>query len=104
MARLNLYDIITNKNFDAQEEFNRIHSLFHDDNYVKRNGDSLHTFIEMCFYKFPVRFKGRALSLTDFNNTYGFDFEDPTIEVTNDKLIIVLYAICILSYVPCREI
>lgn len=87
MARSNLYDIITKRNFDAQREFNRIHTLFHDENYVRYNGDSLYTLVQMSFHAFPIQFRGRALSLSDFDYTHGFDFEDPDMEITNDTLI-----------------
>lgn len=87
MTRSNLYDIITKRIFDAQREFNRIHSLFHDKNYVRYNGDSLYDLVRMSFYAFPIQFRGRSLSFFDFNYTHGFDFDDPDIEITNDTLI-----------------
>lgn len=87
MARSNLYDIITKREFNVQREFDRIHSLFHDGNYVRYGGNSLYSLVQASFNAFPTRFRGRALSFYDFNCTCGFDFDDPCLDVTFEVLI-----------------
>lgn len=71
MARQNIYDIIKNTPFDAKKECARISQLFCS---CEDSGDQLYDLVNGTLLFFPEEFRGRALSLDDFNKTYGFDF------------------------------
>lgn len=71
MARRNFYDIIKNSKFNVESEYERVHHLLHSTDYTE---ETIYTMIEEAFMEFPESFRGRTISLNDFNKTYGFVF------------------------------
>lgn len=71
MERRNFYEIINNSEINLDAEYERIHDLFY---YPDIYDNSLEDIISEAFLQFPVSFRKRTVSLSDFNNTYGFQF------------------------------
>lgn len=72
MPRRNIHEIIKNAPFDVQNECRRITHLFCDK--LESRLPSLREMIDISFEGMPMEFRGRTLSLNDFNETYGFDY------------------------------
>ena len=84
MTRRNFYEIINESSFNFKAEYNRIYSLFYDGNGY---GCSVCAIVDEHFDAFPSDLIGRVQSLTDFDETYGFDFPKNPFNVTSDELI-----------------
>ena len=98
-SRANMYDIIKGRKFDVVKEYARIWNLFNTADIVGPRATSLSSYINACLQFFPDSFKGRALTLEDFNNTYGFRFPNPNELVTEDELISYCeYVITLCNY------
>ena len=87
VERTDLYNIITKKQFDVAREYARIWKLFNSGAYLGERVTSLRRHVDGCLQFFPDSFKNRALSLDDFNDTFGFKFRVPDELVTKDELI-----------------
>ena len=72
MSRRNIHEIIKNASFDVQNECRRITHLFCDK--IESGLPPLREMIDISFEGMPMEFRGRTLSLNDFNETYGFDY------------------------------
>lgn len=83
--RLNMYDIITKNEFKVSIEYERIWKLFNTNEYWDET--PLYKLVDGGLQFFPIRFRRRALSLVDFNNSYGFAFKAPHENVTIDELV-----------------
>lgn len=68
MARRNFYEIIKNIRTNITKEYSRINELFESTD----SGQSVRDMIEDAFFMFPKSFRGRTISLDDFDETYGF--------------------------------
>lgn len=86
-ARANMYDIIKGRKFDVAKEYARIWSLFNSADLVGPCTMPLVSYVKGCLQFFPDTFRGRALTLDDFNDTYGFQFNLPNESVTEGELI-----------------
>lgn len=84
MARRNFYDIITNTSFNLRAEYARLQMLFFEntDNYC-----SISDMVENSFNYFPSTLIGRTISLSDFDDTYGFNFPYNPPQLTPELLI-----------------
>ena len=87
-ARSNMYDVIKTKRFDVVKEYERIWKLFNTGDLVGPRVTPLSLSVGACIQFFPDSFKKRALTLDDFNKTYGFHFARPNESVTEDELIL----------------
>lgn len=76
MVRKNFYEIIKNSDLNLKAEYERLHKLFHQKTSILKlkSSKSLYEMIESNFLKFPEAFRGRTISLEDFNRTYNFTF------------------------------
>lgn len=72
MPRRTIHEIIKNASFDVQNECRRITHLFCDK--IESGLPPLREMIDISFEGMPMEFRGRSLSLNDFNETYGFDY------------------------------
>lgn len=68
MARRNFYEIIKNTRTNITKEYSRINELFESTDL----GQSVRDMIEDAFFMFPKSFRGRTISLDDFDETFGF--------------------------------
>lgn len=85
-ARPNMYDIITRKEIDIAHEYERIWQMFN----LAEAGNSatpLCRSIEGGMQFFPMPFRHRAVTLNDFDKTFGFSFPRPPASVTEDELV-----------------
>lgn len=87
LVRSNMYDIIKGRKFDVAREYARIWGLFNSADNIGSRITPLINLIDGNIQFFSDSFKGRALSLDDFNDTYGFKFNSPNASVTVDELI-----------------
>lgn len=86
-SRTNMYDVITKKKFDAAKEYARIWKLFNTGELVGPRVTPLSLEVSANLQFFPDSFKHRALTLDDFNDTYGFKFPSPGEAVSVDELV-----------------
>ena len=82
-----MYDIIAGRTFDPVKEYARIWKLFNTADLVGPRATELSLYVDGNLQFFPDSFKRRALTLADFNDTYGFDFGVPGEGVTVDELV-----------------
>lgn len=85
-ARPNMYDIITRKEIDIAHEYERIWQMFN----LAESGSSatpLCRSIEGGMQFFPMPFRHRAVTLNDFDKTFGFSFPCPPASVTEAELV-----------------
>lgn len=85
--RSNMYDIIKRRKFDVVKEYARIWKLFNTGDHVGPRAMPLIEYLDGNLQFFPDSFKGRALTLEDFNDIYDFRFNAPNDKVTVDELI-----------------
>ena len=86
-TRSNMHDIIKGKAFDTAKEYARIWKLFNTADIVGPRATELSLYVTGNLQFFPDSFKRRALTLADFNDTYGFNFSAPGQSVTVDELV-----------------
>lgn len=72
MARKSFYDILKSSKVNIQAEYKRIYTMLYEGTDCIMGLDSI---IENYFECLPEELIGRSLSLEDFNETYGFDFD-----------------------------
>ena len=82
--RRNFAEILKTAKIDLLQEYGRLYKLFYDtqDDY----GVSLAKECEKSFLDMP--FRGTCLSLSDFNKSYGFDFESNPKNFDIDYLVV----------------
>lgn len=85
--RSNMHDIIKGRVFDTAKEYARIWKLFNTADIVGPRATELSLYVTGNLQFFPDSFKRRALTLADFNDTYGFNFSAPGQSVTVDELV-----------------
>jgi len=85
--RSNMYDRIKRRKFDVVKEYARIWKLFNTGDLVGPRAMPLIEYLDGNIQFFPDSFKGRALTLDDFNDIYDFRFDAPDDNVTVDELI-----------------
>lgn len=95
MARRNFYEILNETPFNAKAEYKRIYTLFNDgtDSQV-----AVVEVIEEVFELFPSCLRGRTISLSDFNETYGFNFSSFVLSIELDELILFCEYVWNLCY------
>lgn len=86
-VRSNMYDIIKGRKFNVAREYARIWTLFNSADNIGPHITPMINLIDGNIQFFPNSFKNRALSLDDFDDTYGFKFNPPNASVTVDELI-----------------
>jgi len=86
-VRSNMYDIIKGRRFNVVKEYARIWSLFNSADNIGPCITPLISLVDGNIQFFPDSFKNRALSLDDFNDTYGFKFNQPNESTTVQELI-----------------
>lgn len=86
-VRSNMYDVIKRRKFNVAREYARIWFLFNSAEYIGPRVTPLIHLIDGNIPSFPDSFKYRALSLDDFNDTYGFKFNPPNESTTVQELI-----------------
>lgn len=86
-VRSNMYDIIKGRRFNVVREYARIWSLFNSADNIGPRITPLISLVDGNIQFFPDSFKNRALSLDDFNDTYGFKFNQPNESTTVQELI-----------------
>jgi hypothetical protein len=79
LSRKNIYDVINSASFDIEKEYKRVYDLFYSETLIKwgYKDYSISQLAHVCFRDFDKRFRGRAISLTDFCSTYGYNFIPP---------------------------
>lgn len=82
--RRNFYEIINGSSLNMQMEYKRIYNLFYDNAFSQ---GPIVDIVEDEFEMLPTAIRGRAISLSDFDETYEFDFPTPGISVTADDVI-----------------
>lgn len=93
MARRNIHEIIKQSSFDVKSECNRITTLFCAE--IEPNLPPLRETIDASFEGIPMSFRGRTLSLDDFNKTYGFAY--PAFYEANDVENLIGYCEYIMN-------
>lgn len=83
--RRNVYDIIKNTKIDLGREYKRLYEQFYK-TPIKPYYSSISKAIEFNFKSLDKQLIGRCISLQDFNEHYGFDFENQP----NNKDIVFL--------------
>ncbi len=86
-VRSNMYDIIKGRKFNGAREYARIWTLFNSADNIGPHITPLINLVDGNIQFFPDSFKNRALSLDDFNDTYGFKFTHPSESITVQELI-----------------
>lgn len=86
-VRSNMYDVIKGRKFNVAREYARIWFLFNSAEHIGPRVTPLIYLIDGNIPSFPDSFKNRALSLDDFNDTYGFKFNPPNESTTVQELI-----------------
>lgn len=86
-VRSNMYDIIRGRKFNVATEYARIWTLFNSADNIGPRITPLISLVDGNIQFFPDSFKNRALSLDDFNNTYGLKFNPPNGSITAQELI-----------------
>ena len=84
MARRNFYEIIKSAGINITKEYNRINELFE----TTESGQSVRDLIEEAFLEFPKSFRGRTISLEDFDETFGFHKKMFMGEVSLEELLL----------------
>jgi len=93
MARRNIYDVVRNSPFDVESECTRINKLF----CSKVEGlPALRDVIDASFEGIPMAFRGRTLSIEDYNKTYGLDY--PAYYRTDDIENLIGYCEYIMNF------
>lgn len=87
MARKTFAQVLKDANVDIEREYERLYQLFYKIKIPNSNGTAttLYEICEMGFMSFPHR--GTCLSLDDFNDFYGFHFEQKPSNFDVDYLI-----------------
>ena len=98
MARRNFYEIINESTLNLRAEYNRIYNLLYEsDNYFQY---AIIEIIDEYFDALPSHVRGRTLSLSDFNQTYGFNYQSYPFSICADDII----NICEYAYNLCSGI
>lgn len=87
MTRKTFAQVLKDANVDIEREYDRLYQLFYKFK-IPESGSPATTLYEMCeygFMSFPHR--GTCLSLDDFNDFYGFNFEQKPSNFNEDYLI-----------------
>lgn len=75
--RRNIYDILNDNNIDLSGEYSRIFNLFYVKPITSFIGDvTVYELVSEHFCLLNKKLVGRCLSVEDFDNTYGFRFEE----------------------------
>lgn len=83
MERRNFAQVLKDAKVDITKEYQRLYTMF---NSKKRN--SSHSFRDVCEYNFnKLPFKGTCLTLSDFNEYYGFNFFSRADDVDINHLV-----------------
>ena len=91
MVRRNFADRIAETGVDIQKEFDRIFTLFYNEDFRSEYSiiDRIQYCIDRKFRELPS--SNRALSLEDFDNYYGYNFHDISHPTLDDLLDICEY-------------
>lgn len=84
MARRNFYEIINGSPLNLKAEYNRIYTLFYKGTAYD---DAIESIIDEVFEALPAYLRGRTISLSDFDDTYGFSFSEFLFSFSADDLI-----------------
>lgn len=84
MARRNFYDIIKNSGINLQAEYTRIYKLFYEG---MPHYPPVAPFVDRFFVFLPDYLVGRAVSYSDYINTYNFNFSGEPEQLDVDYLI-----------------
>ena len=99
IVRANMYDLIKGRKFDIAKEYARIWKFFNTADHIGDHVTPLIHHIDGCLQFFPDSFSGRAITLEDFNDIYGFNFNPPNESVTVDELVSYCeYVITLCNY------
>lgn len=84
--RRSFAEVLKNGKVDIADEFLRLYVLFYKPNeYGDKSDRSIYWCINRNFKAVP--FRGTCLTLDDFDNHYGFDFDVDTYDITTDLLV-----------------
>ena len=94
MSRKTFAQILKDANVDIEREYDRLYQLFYKFKIqdISNTAMTLYEICEMDFMSFPHR--GTCLSLDDFNDFYGFNFEQKPSSFDVDYLV----SFCEYSY------
>ena len=94
MSRKTFAQILKDANVDIEREYDRLYQLFYKFKIqdISNTAMTLYEICEMGFMSFPHR--GTCLSLDDFNDFYGFNFEQKPSNFDVDYLV----SFCEYSY------
>lgn len=94
MSRKTFAQILKDANVDIEREYDRLYQLFYKFKIqdISNTAMTLYEICEMDFMSFPHR--GTCLSLDDFNDFYGFNFEQKPSNFDVDYLV----SFCEYSY------
>lgn len=82
--RVDFYERLKVHKLDPKVEYKRIYELFNE-NVLPH--ESICDMVSSSIELFPKSFRGRALSIEDFDETYGFDFSSINVFCDEDNLI-----------------
>lgn len=88
MTRRNFSQILKDANIDIRREYDRLYAMFYEHKIPDEFNNIYMTFKELCemqFVSYPHR--GTCLSLEDFNDFYGFNFEKKPEKFNIDYLV-----------------
>lgn len=84
MERINFAQILNNSTLDIRREYERLYFLFYqEENYGNL---TLQNYCEMHFDMVP--FRDTCITLEDFNNVYGFEFQSNPPLINMDYLVL----------------
>lgn len=86
MARRNFYEILNGSPLNLKAEYNRIYALFYKGTAYD---GAVVDIVDEVFEALPPYLRGRAITLSDFDETYGFSFSDHTLLFEPDDLILL---------------
>ena len=84
MARRNFFEIINGSPLNLKAEYNRIYTLFYQGTAYD---EAVVDIVDEVFEALPSHLRGRSISLSDFDETYGFSFPEHPLFFETDDLI-----------------
>lgn len=73
--RKNFADILKSAKINIKKEYEQLYELLYDKDFDSDYGEKTSLYDEFSEYFINVWFRGTSLSLEDFDEQYGFDFE-----------------------------
>ena len=86
--RRNIYDILQKANIDLNKEYSRIYDLFYNTYFYDGLDEvTLYDTVNEYFFSFDKKLIKRCLTLDDFDEEFGFNFEEEPNDFNIDYLV-----------------